>query len=295
MPDFVTRLADGWARANTALELAFVPLVVAFFNVDAIQQILASESDFQLGVSFSFPSAVVDVWTFVNVQRETLHVGTGGPEASLGGLFVYFSVVGAVAGTVLLAVLQSMLTAGYLGSLRQLLATGSYDFGTGVRRYTVPLVTYQLVVTLSGLALAGLGLLVGPGLLVLVLVTIPLFLVLTYVFYSVPYLVVLRERGLVDAVRGSVDLATGGGPYVAYTLGFMGFSALVSLVGTAVVTNLGVVGIVIGAIAAAPVGLALNLATLRFLADIDDASPTFDEWETDDDPSPSTGSAPSTD
>jgi hypothetical protein len=187
-------------------------------------------------------------------------------------------------------VLQSMLAAGYLGSLRQVLDTGSYDFGAAVRRYTVPIATYQLTATLFSTALAGVGLLVGSRLTALVLLALPMFLLLAYLFYPVPYLVVLRERGLVDAIRGSLGLATSGGPYLMYTLGFVAFSALVSLVGTAVVANLGPVGIVAGAVAAAPLGLALNITTLRFLADIDDASPTFGEWPSDDD-----GSASSTD
>ncbi|EJN59378.1 hypothetical protein [Halogranum rubrum] len=282
MPSFTTRLADGFDRVEAVLELAFVPLVVAFFNVDAIQQTLASESDFRLGVEFSFPSAVVDVWAFVNVPREALYVGTGGPEANLGGLFVYLSAVSALAVTVLMALLQSVLTAGYLGSLRQQLATGSYDFGSAVRRYSLPLVAYQLAKLLLGLTLVTVGVLAGSGLVVLVLAAIPLYFVLAYLFYPVPYLVVLREQGFVDAIRGSVRLAVSGESYFAYALGFMGFVALVSAVGTAVVANLGMVGIVVGAIAAAPLGLALNVTTLRFLADIDDASPTFGEWETND-------------
>lgn len=294
MPSFTTRLADGFSRAETVLELALVPFVVALFNVDAIQQTLASESDFYLGVSFSFPSAVVDVWAFVNVPRESLYVGTGGPEANLGGLFVYFSVVSALAATVLMAVLQSMLTAGYLGSLRQRLATGSYDFGSAVRRYTVPLVAYQLAELFLGLTLVTVGVFAGPNLVALVLVALPLYFVLAYLFYPVPYLVVLREQGFVDAIRGSVSLAISDESYFAYTLGFMGFVALVSLVGTVIVANLGIAGIVVGAIAAAPLGLALNMTTLRFLADIDVASPTFGEWEPDDGGVSSTDSAMST-
>jgi hypothetical protein len=285
VPDFFARLDDGWDRASDVLELAFVPFVVAFLNVDAIQRVFARESDVSLGVTLRPPSAVVDVWTFVQLPQQTLSTGTGGTNVTLGGLFAFpsipFSV--AAAGLVLVLCLEALLTAGFLGSLRQQLTTGSYDFGVAVGRYTVPLLVYRLAVTALGFGLVGGVFLLGPNGpgVVLVLIAIPVGLLLGYLFYPIPYLVVLRERGLADAVAGSFDLATGAEGYFGYTLGFAAFSAVVSLVGTAVVVNLGLAGILVGAVAAAPLGLALSATTLRFLADIDDASPTV-EWPADD-------------
>jgi hypothetical protein len=111
------------------------------------------------------------------------------------------------------------------------------------------------------------------------------YLVVAYLFYPVPYLVVLRDTGLVAAARASYALAVGGGAYLSYTAGIALFVFVVSPVVTVVVVNAPVVGVPIGIVAGGVLGLAVNTATMR--------SPAVGEWDeaTSGDTNP-TGEAP---
>jgi hypothetical protein len=115
-----------------------------------------------------------------------------------------------------------------------------------------------------------------------VLVVLPaliVFLVAAYLFYATPYLVVLRDAGVVDAARQSYALATRGGPYAAFAAGFALFVLAVSPVATGLVVNLPVVGLPVGILGGSYLGLAANVATMRFLADLDPGASVAVSWE----------------
>lgn len=253
------RLRNGWRWISDLTPLLFVPIVTAFLSIDNISKVLAFHGR-NVGVKlFGLPTNVVDIWTFVNVPNTTesgVHLATP---------------IWAIA---LVAVVQSALLAGYLGSIRDALATGSYRFGESVRRYFVPLLLYSLAVFALSL-----GLLLAFLNLAFVVVVVVVLLAIKYLFYATPYVLVLRECDLAEAARVSYGLAVGGGAYARYAVVFSLFATAVSVLGTLVVVNLGLAGIVVGAVAAAPLGLALNVATMRFVADIDPGSPTLGTWD----------------
>lgn len=267
MPSITTRLADGWRWALDHLPLALVPLVTALLATDKIQRVATFRGG-HFGLKLGLPLGVVDVWQFVNVPNENLGVGLPLPDAL--PLLAVVLPVGVV--------VQAGLAAGYFGSLASARRTGSYDFAASVRRHFVPFLVYTLVPILVLAPLAVLEVASHQGFALVVLVLLPAFLVAAYLFYATPYLVVLRDADIVAALRGSFALAVDGGPYFRYAVGYAGFVLAVSLVATAVVVNLGLLGVVVGAVAAAPVGLAANAATLRFVADVDDVSPDLGDW-----------------
>lgn len=265
MPSFTARLADGWERALSNLPLALVPLVAALLQTDKIRQVLAFRGG-HVGFRIGLPVSIVDLWQFVSVPNSGVNVDVGG---SLGSPL---AVVG-LAATVLV---QAALAAGYFGSIRDLLVSETYDFAGNVRRFIRPFLLYTLVPVLLLLPLA--LLFAGGGeraFVPAVVLLVPAIIVASYLFYATPYLVVLRETDLVSAARASYGFAIGGGPYLRYAVGFALFVLVGSGVMTAFVVNLGAVGILLGVVVASPVGLAANVATMRFVGDVDPDSPSL--------------------
>ncbi|MFC7136303.1 hypothetical protein [Halobaculum litoreum] len=79
-------------------------------------------------------------------------------------------------------------------------------------------------------------------------------------------------------------MALAGGAYLRYAVGFVAAVAVVSPLVTAVVVSVPVVGLVVGLPAGAVLGLAGNLATMRFVADADAETTAFEERSADDGP-----------
>lgn len=245
---FGTRLADGWDRATDHLPLASVPLLSSLLAVDNVRRVRAAEG-VNVGVTFPFPAALPDLWTFVNVPN---------PDPG-------FHVSPTVAFLPVRVLVQAVLVAGLLGSIDEIRRTGRYDFAANARRYFAPMLGFVALVTLVTFSAVGFAA-VSPLLLV---VLVPVFLVLKYLFYATAYLVAVADESLETALTRSYRWATAGGPYLSYGAGYLLFAAAVSLVVSAVVVNLGVLGVTVGAVATAPVALALTFATTGFVADMD--------------------------
>jgi hypothetical protein len=185
-----------------------------------------------------------------------------------------------------LLVVQATVTAGYFGSLRNALDGASYDFIQNCRQYFLPFLVLTVLPFLVLLPLAvgafGIGTLTGGisgAALVLILPVILAAVLVAYLFYATPYLLVLRDASLVDAARQSYAFAVQGGPYLAYSGGFVLFVLLVSPVATGVVVNVPAVGLPVGIIGGGFLGLGANFATMRFVADLDPTVSLGTEWD----------------
>lgn len=261
-------LRDGWRQAIGSLTaLAVVPLVTALLSVGNVLRVVGAEVDFHAGIQFGLPAPIVDVWAFVSLPNPAIDLV--GPSS---GLVAPFGVA-AVA-----VVVQGVLAAGYLGSVREGLATGSYGFLANVRRYLVPILAYTAIPGLLGVALlaASSGAItateVGDTLAPVVVLLAVIALPVGYLVFATPYLVVLRDCGLVEALRASVGHALSSGAYVRYAIGYALVVGGLSVPTTLLVVNARLVGVLVGTVAAAPIGLAATVATTRFLADLDDAA-----------------------
>jgi len=278
MPDFTTRLSAGLERAGDHLALALVPVLFALLDTNKILAITSFDGG-HVGFRIGIPFSVVTVWQFVSVPQSGVDVEPGVPIEALPLAVVTVPV---------LLVVQAAVAAGYFGSLRNALAGAPYDFLGHARRYFLPFLVLTLVPFLFVLPLAlgvfGIGRLtgsLGAAALALVVPAAVLLLVAAYLFYGTPYLLVLRDTDLLDAARGSYSLAIAGGPSLAYTAGYAVFVLLVSPVATAVVVNLPLVGVPLGVLAGGFVGLGVNLATMRFFADLDPAASVDSIWNDD--------------
>lgn len=266
MPKFTTRLTNGWERALQHLPLAGIPILFALFNTDKLLAILRFDGA-HIGFKFGLPVSVVTVWQFVSVPNSGVNVNTGLPIELLPIPIVTIPA---------LLVVQAVLTAGYFGSIRNSLYGQPYAFVLNCKRYFIPFLIVTSIPTLLLLPLAA-GVIgtsavtggFGGTTFVILLVALIGFVILGYLFYPVPYLIVLHQTGVVSAAQRSYALATQGGPYVTYTAGFALFVLGVSPIATALVVNVPVIGPALGIIGGGVLGLAANIMTMRFIADIE--------------------------
>lgn len=267
MPSITTRLSDGVDDALAHLPLAIVPLVLAALDADKIRSVLAFDG-VHVGVRFTLPASVLSVWSFVSVPNGG-GVDAGVPPSVLRNPSVLVLAIGGL-------LVSSALSAGYFGSLADALADDPYRFAAHVRGYLPAFLVFSAapVVLLSPLVLLA-GTPSGLGVVVVGLALVGVA-VATYLLYATPYLLVLRDTDLLSAVRASYALAVDGGPYLSYAVGFALAAGVVSTVISAFVVSVPVVGLVVGLPTGAVLGLAGNLATMRFVADIDPHTDAFD-------------------
>jgi len=214
-------------RRSTAL--AVVPFVASLLSLSKVRQALATNGG---GITFPFPSGLPTLWTYVSLPGV---VGTG-PGAGPGSLalFVPLFLVGLL--------VTAALEAGLLGALDGRIDGTDRGFVGGVEQFTLRIVGVNLVraaVVLVALPFVVLGPLVVVGFLLVV--------VLSYLTYGLPFVVVTQDVGLGDALGRTVDLATDGGEYARFGFAHLLVGALASLVLSVLVRNGGIPGILLGA------------------------------------------------
>lgn len=252
MAELTKRVSAAGAVASRHGALAMVPFLSTFLEFSNLRKVLAFDGS-HVGLTFRFPTAIVDYWTFASVPNVP-----GGPDT--GGTVLFLPIV---------VLVQAGLVAGYLGSIREAMETGTFDFAANVRRYYLPMLGWALLAVLLGSSTVLLGAVGGSRTLpILVVLLVPVYLVLSYLFYATPYLIVLRDTGLEQALRSSYAYAMAGGEYGAFAVEFLVAVVVLSVVGTFFV-NAGAFGVLAGALLAAPIGLLFNVAVMTFVRDLD--------------------------
>ncbi|MGQ4557509.1 hypothetical protein [Halobellus sp. GM3] len=271
MPSFFARLSEGLHRASEHLLLVLVPILFALLDTNKITAITTFDGG-HIGFKLGLPLSVITVWQFVSVPNSGVSVNTGLPIELLP--FVFLTVP-------LLVIAQAAIQAGYFGSLSNALDDEPYAFLLNSRTYflsflVLTAIPYLVLVPLA-VGVFGVGSLTGSlsgAALLLILPALGIFLIVAYLFYGTPYLIVLRDGRLVDAARASYALAIEGGPYLTYAIGFSLFVFVVSPVATGIVVNVPALGLLVGILAGGFIGLGLNFATMQFFADIAPSTPT---------------------
>ncbi len=270
MPSFGSRLSDGVDRLSEhgLWQYALVPLLLAALNGRQVRNVLGSQYDFHVGISFGIPIPVTDAWAFVSTPTPS------------GGLQVGPTALAGIALFAIAIVLQGLLLAGYLGGLSRGVRGEAPEFVAAVGNYWLSFLGFAVVLLTMFLppALLALGPIALRGLLVLWLLV---FVVGGYLLYAAPYLIVLHDVSLRRALGWSVSLATDGGAYLRFAAAYAVSVLLVSVPATLVVVNVPIIGVPLGVVGLAPVGLVFDTATLVFVGDLTDAHGFGDE----DDPS----------
>lgn len=256
-------LSDAVSYAGRLAPLAAVPFVASLARWRDVVS-TATESGYDFGIKFGFPHPLADLWTFVDPP-------TGDGLTIETPAFVDGSLAVNVTATVFVAVfVGGLLMAGYLGSIEQYVESGRYDFLQNVATYGLAMVGYQCLVFVGAAGFL-LPAVVSP---LLFVAALPFLVVVAYLLYPTPYLVVSKDLPLSHALERSVALTKEGGDplvfFIAYALSVAGMSLPLS-----VLTNAGFPGVLVAAILASGVGLVLTIATVLFVRELL-AKPTAD-------------------
>jgi hypothetical protein len=249
MVSFTALLDEAADRLDGLLLFALVPLVVSLANPTNFGKIARSTADFRLGVSFGFPTTIATSWNFLSLPADGIS-----PTVPPDALLSFVPVAGV--GTLLTATLGTV----YLGSLDSELRGRAPEPIADLRTHLPALLGFELlrlvgVLAVALAAAASLGLAVGLLLGGLVLI---------YLFYPVPYLVVATGAGLGRALRRSYRLTSRGGEYGSFFVRYLLAVGGVSLAATPLFTA-STLGAVLGAVVLAPVCVLFNGATMAFV------------------------------
>lgn len=246
---------------STAVRVPVLALVPLFTGLSRWSDVVATatRAGQRVSVNFGFPYPPADLWTFASPPDS----GVRGEVVDVPMVVEYGLLANVIATALVVLVVRGLLVAGLLGSVDQFLVEERYEFGRNVRRYGLRILGYQAVVLGTMLVLAGIGL-VSP---VLLLVVIPFVVVLGYVFYLTPYLIVVEDRATIDAFRRSARLTTDRIPAALFFLYYVALVAVAS-VPLSLVLNVGMTGVLLAATAASLLGLVLTAFAVRFTRDL---------------------------
>lgn len=262
-------LETGAGAVGDLAPLAVVPIALSLLDVDAIRNVLAYDG-WHVGLKFGIPVPAVDLWTVVDPPDADVAGGTNFHwEAGTTDLLAVASggadALALAAGSALVGLLlEAILVAGYLGSVREYLATGDYRFVANVSRYGARIVGLYLL-GFAAFVLAVPVFLVAPPLIVPAIVGA---FVAFYLLWATPYLIVVRDCSLGEALVESYRHAAAGGPHFRFTIGYLVTILAVSAPASLVVANAGPLGLLVGLVAVGPLGVALNGAVVDFVLEL---------------------------
>lgn len=240
MADLVSRAGRAAGRVAPYALVPFALSLLAFQKVGAA----TDPSPVSINVKFPLPADVATLWTLVDPPTQGVAVQSPVP-------FLFVPVF---------LVLEAALVAGFLGGVGDAVRGDPADFaGAAVDHWLsilgVRVVQFVLFVGIGvALVAAGpFGLLVG----------FPLILLLGYMLWAAPYLVVLRDLDAVSALAASWSLAGEGGRYLSFSLAYLLAGAVASAVLSPLVSSAGILGVVVGAaVVAYPALVASAAATI---------------------------------
>lgn len=291
----VSRVVD---RLEALLPFALVPLAFSLLNVENVRRTL-DPGGATINLAFEFPSPLIHLWSLADPPPpapDPIQVGEAGPGTTGGDPFdatrpgaggqpagsehtlevplygdVPLEAIGpelagwlglVLAGSI---VLYAVVAAGYLGGIDRRLRDERGSILESVVRYTPSLLGYYaLLFTAFAVALVP-ALVAGLAGLVVVF---PLFLLVGYLFYAAPFLIVVDDATLLESLRRSSEFAVGGGAYLAFAVWHVLFAVVASVPLSFVVSLGGVVGLAIAAPVAAAVGLLLTAATVSLVQEL---------------------------
>ena len=202
-------LDDAATTARSVPHLAVVPALATLLAYEKVMKTASAGPGG--GMKFPMPAALPDLWTFISVPNTGVTFELGVPLVLAPVFFV----------------LHAALVAGFLGSIDDAIEDEVPDFSAHVAANTLPvlgvqLVVFALVIASFSFAFVG-GMALAP-------VSALLALAVVYLTWAAPILVVVRNRGVGDALLASVTYALDGGRYVSFTASYLLAGTLVSLV-----------------------------------------------------------------
>lgn len=246
--------------------LALVPLVAGLLSLDQLER--AARADVTMQINFGLPTPVAGVWTFLNAPTESgvsVFGYPGGAVANRPGLLL--TGIGVGGGSLLLV---GLLTAVYLGSIDDALAGRETDPVENLRRYapvTLVFAALQFCFLLALLVIGGGILAAGTVSGAAAALFVPVFVVALVGYYLLApgvYVGVAADLDPVPAFRRGARVALSA-DYVVFALAYAALVAVCSVPLSSFAFTAGLPTILATALVAAPLGLALNAATMAFV------------------------------
>ncbi|WP_117365669.1 hypothetical protein [Natrarchaeobaculum sulfurireducens] len=273
-------------RVDDILPFVTVPFALSVLEVEQIERAL-DPTTASINLEFSLPSPLLTLWDLVDPPEpsgaDTQHVGPGAsnggqPGATTTGtdvsidmpLETFFPALESslltVIGIAILvyAVMAGLVTAGYLGGIDRRLRDEPAAIGRCLSQYGPRLVLYHLLVFGAFLAMFPFALAL-PG---LILLAIPVVLVLGYLFYAVPFLIVVADVSLVDAFRRSAQFGLQERAYFWFAIGHALVCAIASIVLSLLVTVGAGVGVLLALVVGPAFALLVTAATVSFVQEL---------------------------
>lgn len=241
--------------AGRVAAYAVVPLALSLLAVDNVAQ-TAAASGVHVSVKFALPADVATLWTLYDPPASGVHVVV---PTSLSLLPVFVLV-------------RAALVAGYLRGLVDAAREAKPSFLDAVAAYGVSMLGVQVAQFLVAMVVA-LPLIAG-GSLGLALVAMPVVLFVSYLLWGAPYLVVARDADAVTALAWSASLATDGGRYLSFAVGYALVAAVASVFVSLAVTGAGLVGVVVASAVLAYPSLVASAAASHVVDDVAAPEPT---------------------
>ncbi|NGM68759.1 hypothetical protein G6M89_07005 [Natronolimnobius sp. AArcel1] len=296
-PRHVSRASD---RFGSLLPFVIVPFVLSLFPLEQFMRTLEPRRGVSINLELQFPSPILDLWSFIDAPEpvtsmtvgEPTSPGTPGsdpfatgtgpgssseftidtpfesvvmPAQSFGlEIFGWIALLIAIYG-----VIGAAITAGYLGGIDRRLRGERAAPLTCIAQFAPRMLLYYAVF-FGAMLLALPILLIAPSLLLL---AIPLLILIGYLFYAVPFLLIVDDAGVLESFRRSYSFALSGGPYLSFALWHVVVTGICSLV-LSVLASGGGVGVLIALIVVVPLSLILTGATVSFCQELvdDDSS-----------------------
>ena len=244
--------------------LALVPLLAGLTSTGQFERAARADTAFQ--VNFGLPAPVAGLWTFLNApSRDGLTafgtaLGTVRDQPELLATAVLVAVVGLL--------LVGLLTAVYLGAIDDVLAGRGTDHRDNLRRHAPVTLAFAALELLGllGIVAVAFGVL-GAGRPRAPVLLVPVFLgalVALYLLTPGVYVGVAADLAPLAAFRHGLDIALTGA-YLLFALAHAAVVAAVSVPLSALAFSAGLPSLLLGALAAAPAGLALNAATMALV------------------------------
>ncbi len=262
-PSTTSHFSRGFEVAAERPWLALVPLVAGLLSLDQLER--AARADVTMQINFALPSPVAGVWTFLNAPTQSgVSVFGYSSTAVANQPDLLLTGVGVAGGSLLLV---GLLTAVYLGSIDDALAGRSGDPLENLRRHapvTLVFAALQFCFLLVLLVVGGGAIAAGS---VTAALFVPLFVAAAAGYYVLTpgvFVGVAADLDPVPAFRRGARVALTA-DYLVFALAYAALVAVCSVPLSVFAFTAGLPTILVTALVAAPVGLALNAATMAFV------------------------------
>lgn len=225
MPSLLARAARVAGRISP---YAVVPFALSLLAVERVAS-AASSPGVSVSVKFALPADVATLWTLVDPATRGVTVNTPVPLVALPVFLV----------------VQAVVVAGFLGVVCDAYRDDEPGFVDAAADHWLSMLGVQVVEFVVFVGIGSLAVL-GGGF-AAAFVAFSVIVVVGYLVWAAPYLVVLRGSDAVTALAESAELAQRGGRYLAFSVGYAVAVAVCSVVVSPLVSTTGVVGVVVGA------------------------------------------------